>query len=78
MPNNNLWDLNPVNMDAASRIECLPDTRLDILSFMKEFVSGHYGEQNVMWLHGVAGSGKSTVATTIANYFRERGRLGAL
>jgi hypothetical protein len=33
--------------------------------------------QNVLWLHGPAGSGKSTVATTIANVTRDLGRLGA-
>jgi len=33
--------------------------------------------QNILWLHGPAGSGKSTVATTIANIARDLGRLGA-
>jgi polynucleotide 5'-kinase involved in rRNA processing len=65
-------------MDASSRAECLSDTRLDIIGFMKEFASRRNEEQNVMWLYGVAGSGKSTLATTVANYFREQGCLGAL
>ena len=31
----------------------------------------------MIWLHGVAGSGKSTVATSIENYFRGASQLGA-
>jgi hypothetical protein len=34
-------------------------------------------DQNILWLHGLAGSGKSTIATTVAEYFRGLGRLGA-
>ena len=33
--------------------------------------------QNVFWVHGLAGIGKSTLSTTIANHFRDIGRLGA-
>lgn len=33
--------------------------------------------QNIFWLHGLAGSGKSTVATTLAGFFRDLRRLGA-
>lgn len=33
--------------------------------------------KNIFWLHGLAGSGKSTVATTLANLFRDLKRLGA-
>jgi hypothetical protein len=31
----------------------------------------------VLWLHGVAGCGKSTLATTIATFFQDINRLGA-
>ena len=34
-------------------------------------------EQKVLWIHGLAGSGKSTLTTTIANIFRDFGQLGA-
>jgi ABC-type dipeptide/oligopeptide/nickel transport system ATPase subunit len=34
-------------------------------------------EQRVLWLHGLAGSGKSTLSTTIATFCRERESLGA-
>jgi hypothetical protein len=33
--------------------------------------------ERILWLHGVAGSGKSTVANTIASMFTEMGLLGA-
>jgi ATP/maltotriose-dependent transcriptional regulator MalT len=33
--------------------------------------------KNVLWLYGVAGSGKSTIATTVAKHFRSLHRLGA-
>ncbi|KLO09480.1 hypothetical protein SCHPADRAFT_801779, partial [Schizopora paradoxa] len=43
---------------------CLEGTRVDILTKITEWAS--LGDSNVFWLHGPAGSGKSTVATTVA------------
>ena len=63
-------------MDAFSCPECLPDTRLDMLKFITDWLITA-SDQNILWLHGLAGSGKSTVSTTIAEYFCELGRLGA-
>jgi hypothetical protein len=65
-------------MDACDRAECLAGTRTDIIQFITDWALGPASEtQNVLWLHGVAGAGKSTLSTTIANRFRETGRLGA-
>lgn len=64
-------------MDASHRLECQPDTRLDVLKFITDWLINPSGDQNVLWLYGIAGCGKSTIATTIASYFRELGRLGA-
>jgi hypothetical protein len=72
----NLKRLNPVQMNASSRPECLPDTREDLLKSIADWLTTP-SDQNIFWLHGLAGSGKSTIATTIAEYFRELGRLGA-
>ncbi|EJC99711.1 WD40 repeat-like protein, partial [Fomitiporia mediterranea MF3/22] len=55
---------------------CLEDTRMEVLNEIMDWLLSS-GEQNILWLHGVAGSGKSTIATTIAEYCREMSRLGA-
>ena len=73
----NLKRLNPVQMNASSRPECLPNTRQELLKSITDWVTTPSPDQNIFWLHGPAGSGKSTIATTIAEYFRELGRLGA-
>lgn len=71
--------LDPIRMDAFSRAECLPGTRLDILQFITDWLTTPttVGDQNVLWLQGPVGSGKSTISTTIAERFREINRLGA-
>src|SRR5882762_11035110 len=72
-----LQRLAPADMEACNRTECLIGTRLDVLSFMEDWVKCPSREQNVLWMHGLAGSGKSAVSTTISNRFRELGWLGA-
>jgi hypothetical protein len=62
-------------MDASLRSECLPGTRGDLLETIGSWV--FEGEERVFWLYGFAGSGKSTISTTIANFFRDQERLGA-
>lgn len=69
--------LRPANMDASHRTECLEDTRTDILESIMNWVMHTNGDQNVLCLQGVAGSGKSTIATTIADQLRQQGLLGA-
>ncbi|EJC98391.1 WD40 repeat-like protein [Fomitiporia mediterranea MF3/22] len=63
-------------MDAYHRPQCLPGTRTKIQKDIVEWASS-CSDQNVFWLHGIAGSGKSTVSTTIAEHFRTISRLGA-
>ena len=63
-------------MDGSARSECLPGTRVDLLNSITHWVYFR-PEQRVLWLHGLAGSGKSTIATTVANLFRRQNRLGA-
>ena len=69
--------LNPVQMDASARPQCLLGTRQEVLSFITGWLTTPSEGQNVLWLHGLAGSGKSTISTTVAEYFRDLGRLGA-
>ena len=73
----NLKLLNPVQMDASLRPGCLHGTREDILSTVTNWLITPLEGQNVLWLHGVTGFGKSAIATTIADYFSEVHRLGA-
>ncbi|KAJ7191429.1 WD40 repeat-like protein, partial [Mycena pura] len=69
--------LNPVDMNAASRALCLPGTRNKILDSISEWVTVPSHSGNILWLAGVAGTGKSTIATTISESLRGLERLGA-
>jgi Mrp family chromosome partitioning ATPase len=55
---------------------CLSDTRVDLLQKINNWVDGQNG-QCIFWLSGLAGTGKSTIARTIAVTQSRRGRLGA-
>ncbi|KZP24285.1 hypothetical protein FIBSPDRAFT_857374, partial [Athelia psychrophila] len=55
---------------------CLPGTRQDRQREIIEWLMTP-SDENVIWLHGGAGLGKSTLATTIAEYFRGLQRRGA-
>ncbi|KAF8339878.1 uncharacterized protein EI90DRAFT_2907679, partial [Cantharellus anzutake] len=63
-------------MDAGNREACLPGTRVDILENLINSLidpSGH----NIIWFRGPAGSGKSTILNSVAQYFSELHRRGA-
>ena len=67
-------------MNAALRTSCLPGTRTRLLTEIIDWATRNdqeNGGKNVLWLHGLAGSGKSTIATTVAEYFDALGRQGA-
>jgi len=55
---------------------CLPDTRVDLLQEIYNWADRH-DERFIFWLNGLAGTGKSTIARTIARRYFEQGRLGA-
>ncbi|KAH7929810.1 YVTN repeat-like/Quino protein amine dehydrogenase [Leucogyrophana mollusca] len=67
-------DLAGVRCD-INRI-CLPNTRQGLLSDIMAWVADP-SEKQAFWLHGVAGTGKSTIANTVAARFAKVGRLGA-
>src|ERR1700722_9976074 len=73
----NLQKLKPSNVPVLAHSECQPDTRLDIIQAIVEWVTMPSERNNVLWLHGLAGSGKSSIATTIAKHFRRLRRLAA-
>ena len=56
--------------------KCLPDTRVEIQEQIIEWAKRRDGKR-IFWLSGMAGTGKSTIARTIAQSFTDQGRLGA-
>ncbi|KAJ6491091.1 hypothetical protein C8R45DRAFT_826066, partial [Mycena sanguinolenta] len=61
----------------SARRECLPGTRSAIIADITQQLTTP-SEARIVWLSGVAGSGKSTVATSVSEYFRGLGRLGTV
>ncbi|KAJ7208639.1 WD40 repeat-like protein, partial [Mycena pura] len=72
-----LKSLSPLDLDASQRSPCLERTRTDVLEKIISWLAAPPADSNILWLSGVAGSGKSTIAASIAKYFREQGALGA-
>ncbi|KAJ7108211.1 hypothetical protein C8R44DRAFT_884977 [Mycena epipterygia] len=72
-----LKKLNPVDMNASLRPSCLPGTRREILDQINGWLAVPSDSGNVLWLSGVAGSGKSTISTTVSESFGAVARLGA-
>jgi energy-coupling factor transporter ATP-binding protein EcfA2 len=56
---------------------CLPSTRLSVIEKILEWVSSSSSSQSILLLHGMTGTGKSTIANTIAVILANSGRLGA-
>ncbi|KAJ7150991.1 hypothetical protein C8R43DRAFT_829652, partial [Mycena crocata] len=59
------WDLGNI---------CLPDTRQELIEEIVGWVNNPEATP-LFWLHGVAGSGKSTVSNTVAKIFDDLDRL---
>ena len=55
---------------------CLRGTRIDVLREIERWSSGEH-EQRIFWLNGLAGTGKSTIARTVAKAAFADGKLGA-
>ncbi|KAJ5275561.1 hypothetical protein N7505_004106 [Penicillium chrysogenum] len=54
---------------------CLEGTRAEPISRLKDWAESDNG--HLFWLNGMAGTGKSTIARTMATKFKEQGLLGA-
>ena len=61
--------LNPPEFSGNDRPDCLEGTRLQTLQRIDEWVNTE-GYPNVLLLIGAAGTGKSTIATTVAGNIR--------
>jgi hypothetical protein len=55
---------------------CLPGTRRELLDRIEKWSCDADGKY-IFWLHGMAGTGKSSIARTIAGTLRSQRRLGA-
>jgi len=55
---------------------CHPQTRTGILQNIKQWANDPHGKC-ILWLRGAAGTGKSTIARTVAKYFVDNNQLGA-
>ncbi|KAJ5719713.1 hypothetical protein N7493_007291 [Penicillium malachiteum] len=55
--------------------ECLPGTRIELLKTIKSWATDP-DKEAVLWLQGMAGTGKSTVSRTVARWLDEEGLLG--
>ena len=56
--------------------DCLPDTRVDLLQEIYRWADGQ-DKQCIFWLNGLAGTGKSTIARTVAHEYNKQKQLGA-
>jgi hypothetical protein len=54
---------------------CPPNTRVSLLKEIYNWVDSE-AEQCIFWLNGLAGTGKSTIARTVARRYFEQKRLG--
>lgn len=55
---------------------CLPDTRVELQGRISVWAESPESEC-IFWLSGMAGTGKSTIARTMAKSFKDKGQLGA-
>ncbi|KAH8807393.1 hypothetical protein F5884DRAFT_341401 [Xylogone sp. PMI_703] len=63
-------------VEDRKRSKCLKGTRVEILEQISKWATG-YGDENIFWLNGLAGTGKSTIAQTIADILSDTNYLGA-
>ncbi|KAL9607560.1 MAG: hypothetical protein Q9167_007535, partial [Letrouitia subvulpina] len=62
--------------DSRHDSTCLPGTRADLLKQIEIWADGP-DDRHIFWLNGWAGTGKSTIARTVARRYHEQDRLGA-
>ena len=70
--------LKPEEMDEYNRTPCLQNTRRNVIKDVMEWIADDSNEaKKVLWVHGLAGTGKSTLSNTIAGIMDNLHRLGA-
>ncbi|EJC99151.1 WD40 repeat-like protein [Fomitiporia mediterranea MF3/22] len=68
--------LDPIKSDTSDRARCLPNTRTGYLRDIEEWLFSP-PKENILWLNGIAGSGKSTIAASITDLCDDKSRLAA-
>ncbi|KAG9024811.1 hypothetical protein FS837_005184, partial [Tulasnella sp. UAMH 9824] len=53
-------------------VTCLPGTRVEILERIDNWVRAGANSERVLWIRGMAGRGKSTIASTVAHSWGDR------
>jgi hypothetical protein len=69
-----LMELDPKHQSRASR--CLDGTRVDIIDKIIAWAND-FDAANVLWISAYPGTGKSTIASHVADIFKRSHRLGA-
>ncbi|PFH46478.1 hypothetical protein AMATHDRAFT_88311 [Amanita thiersii Skay4041] len=69
--------LKPSSMEMQDRPTCLPETRQKVLEYIEKWIANPTFGRNVLWVYGLAGTGKSTVSATVAEMMLKYGLLGA-
>ncbi|OQV11244.1 NACHT domain-containing protein [Cladophialophora immunda] len=80
---NNVLNSLPIAADAPFNAykrqhepTCLPETRIDLLRKIYDWADRE-NSPSIFWLSGLAGTGKSTIARTVAARYSEKEALGA-
>ncbi|EJC99178.1 WD40 repeat-like protein [Fomitiporia mediterranea MF3/22] len=68
--------LEPIRSDVFNLARCLPNTRMEYLRKIKDWLFSP-PEENILWLNGIAGSGKSTIAASITDHCDDESCLAA-
>ncbi|CAG8935290.1 unnamed protein product [Penicillium salamii] len=79
-PKNDIFDNIPQAAFNSAREyapDCLPGTRKTLLAQIRSWANGDGETRRVFWLEGMAGTGKSTIAQTVAREQYQRRHLGA-
>ncbi|KAG8704494.1 hypothetical protein FRC08_002201 [Ceratobasidium sp. 394] len=70
--------LKPVDLAGYdSTRACMPDTRLAAIRDITDWIQESSGGRQLAWVHGLAGLGKSSIATSVCEQLDERGMLAA-
>ncbi|KAG9080448.1 hypothetical protein FRC06_006566, partial [Ceratobasidium sp. 370] len=73
-----LLELMPVALSGYDSVRaCMPDTRVDIINHVTTWVRAPNEARRLAWVYGLAGLGKSSIATSVCQRLDEQGALAA-